>query len=110
MTLFEKLQSLNLPVISVSEQNEITMGIMTPDQLELYQDALLEFFYPQQYNTLVQERLERVNFREQLQTVIQTLQTIASAETLSLEQVINAVQYMATIQAKQLKFLAKGVL
>lgn len=108
MTLFELLQQAGLPVIAVNEANEVTMGVMTLDQVDLYRDVLLQFFQPELYQDLVQERLERQDLKAQLVSVLNTLDTIANAQSPTQAQIVAAVQFEATMLRKLLKFMARN--
>lgn len=46
MTILQELQNAGLPVLSALENGQIVMGAMTPEQEEVYNDILLEYFQP----------------------------------------------------------------
>lgn len=61
-TLFEKLQTANLPVISATEQGQIVMGAMTPVQEEVYYAIVYEHTQPvkdAEYNAKIADKAGR---------------------------------------------------
>lgn len=105
MTLYEKLQNAGLPVISADETGAVSMGAMTLQQQETFQDILLEHFQPDKYTELLEHRSSLLALKGEYQTDITTLQNIQNTTNPTNSQVIAAMKYEAKTLERILKFL-----
>lgn len=105
MTLYEKLLAAELPVISADETGAVSMGAITPEQQELFQDILLEHFQPDKYAELLEYRATRLALKDEYLAAITTLQNIQNATNPTNAQVIAAVKYEAKTLERLLKFM-----
>ena len=78
MTIFEKLQSAGLPVVSADESGAISMGAMTPEQDEMFQNIILEHFNPTAYADKIERKENDTDFQTEFQNRIDGLTQIAT--------------------------------
>jgi len=78
MTIFEELQNAALPVISADESGAISMGAMTPEQENLYNDILLSYFNPTEWTKVQEVRANDTDFKTEYQNRIDRLTQIAT--------------------------------
>jgi len=106
-TLYEKLITAGLPIISATEEGEIESLQMTAEQQLLFSDILMEHFQPIQYADILTIRADRQQLKEEYQSTIATLQTIESTTSPTNAQVIAAVKFLAKTLRLLLKLLAR---
>lgn len=92
MTLFEKLQAAGLPVISATEDGQVTMGVMTDEQRQEFQDILLEHFQASEYAELQASRINLQNLKDEYLNMIARLEQIQNAINPTNAQVIQAIK------------------
>ena len=78
MTLYDDLLAEGLPVISVSDKNEITMGTMTDDQKLIYDAVLLQYFHPNDYPDVLERRKNKRDIALLFPFVLNKLKTYST--------------------------------
>jgi hypothetical protein len=105
MTFFETLQAAGLPVLSADESGTVTMGNMTQEQEQTFNDACLQYFHPVEYAELVQYRADKQVIRDAYSTMITRLEQIQSVSSPTNAQVIQAIKDEALYIERIMKFL-----
>lgn len=105
MTYYEKLVAAGLPVISADETGACSMGEMTPEQQQLFQDITMEHFDPASWADVLAYRQDKQQLRTEYQAMINRLVAIENAVSPTPEQVIQAVKDIAKYERLIVKFL-----
>lgn len=112
MGLFEKFQAAGLPVISVDETGGVAMRAMTPEQMLIMQDIILEHFRPNDWNEELNIRLYKSEFRDEFISMVNRLEQIINSGTIpftqaGFNQVVQAVKDDALYSKRILNFLKR---
>ncbi len=107
MTFLQNLQAAGLPVIDANENGSVSMGAMTEEQRQKFNDVVLEYFKPLDYAALLAERADRQQLKDEYQNTITQLQSIENAVSPTNAQVIAAVKFLAKTLRLLLKLLAR---
>lgn len=114
MTILSQLQAANLPVISATEDGQIVMGAMTPDQNDTYNNIILSYFNPTAYADLQAIQVDKQQIKDAYQTMITRLEQIrtttpSGTTTQILNQIVSAVQDEALYIERIMKVIARLV-
>lgn len=109
MTIYSDLQAAGLPVISASENGEISMGAMTEAQQQQFFDVVLNHFKPSDYVALQTFRSDRQTLVNVYANMITRLEQIQAAANPTNAQVIAAVQDLSLYIERILKVIKRIV-
>lgn len=112
MTIFEELQAAGLPVISADESGSISMGYMTPQQKQQFDDIVLNHFDPTAYQNVLQQRTDLQALKDAYQDMITRLEQIQNAGVVpftqtGFNQVVQAVKDESLYVERIMKFLKR---
>jgi len=107
MTLFQVLQTAGLPVEIAEEDGTVSMGTMTDEQTQIFQDILLEYFQPAAHDEAQGHIVELTGFKDKY---IETRDKLLQIESdVTNQTAVEAIKILARNQRFILKLLFRSI-
>lgn len=108
MTLFEKLQTAGLPVISATENGQVIMGAMAPEQEKIYNNIMLEHFQAIVYAEMLENEVDIQALKDDYVVAMTRFDTIVARETTTTANLISDGKFLAKAFKQLLKLIRRG--
>src|SRR5262245_60774340 len=107
-TLYEKLIEAGLPVISATDEGEVSMLELDDEQGKVFQDVIAAWFDPQGYADRVESELERKSLLDNLDATVSHLGNIISMTSTSNDDLLDALRFIAATQRMIIRVVARS--